>query len=328
MNKRVNLVLALASSVAIAAVSVSAPAAAEPVRISTAVWVGFGPLWLARDLGFFKKHNVDVELVVQDDMKEKFAQLNAGTTHMMATSAGTSVIYMTKANQYQYVIATDDSNGGDGVVAAKGIASLGDLKGKSIALQQGTISEFYLISLLKQAGLKESDVKLTDLKPDDAGKAFLDKKVDAAVTWEPWLSKAKASDFGHLLIDSSATPGLLSDVLLVSTEYAEKHPNEVKAVVAGWNDAVAYLADHQQEAVEIMAKGVGGWLKDPKVFAETLEGVKFYGGDDNKAFFGTKAKPGPLLQTVKEAVSAWSGLGKVQVKVVPEELLNYSFVNG
>jgi len=42
-----------------------------------------------------------------------------------------------------------------------------------------------------------------------------------------------------------------------------------------------------------MAKGVGGWLTDPKVFAETLTGIKLYGGDDNRKFFGTKEKPGP-----------------------------------
>ena len=43
-----------------------------------------------------------------------------------------------------------------------------------------------------------------------------------------------------------------------------------------------------------MAKGVGGWLKDPKEFKATLSGIKFYGGDDNRTFFGTKDKPGPL----------------------------------
>ena len=53
------------------------------------------------------------------------------------------------------------------------------------------------------------------------------------------------------------------------------------------------------EANAIMAKGVGGWLKDPKVFAETLTGIKFYGEEDNKVFFGTKAKPGPLKATVQ-----------------------------
>jgi NitT/TauT family transport system substrate-binding protein len=328
MKKCLSVALVLLGGVGLAGVAPASPAAAETVKIAANIWVGYGPLWLARDLGLFKKHGVDVEIETVESVKDKYSGLVSNKYGVVAGSGGTSVIYMTKPHQFQYFVATDDSNGGDGVVSINEIASLSDLKGKTIALQQGSIAEFYLISLLKQAGLKESDVKLQDMNADDAGKAFLAKKVDAAVTWEPWLSKSKASDFGHLLIDSSATPGLLSDVLISTSDYAEKHPNELKAVVAGWNEAVAYLAEHQQEGIEIMAKAMGGWLKDTKVFAETLEGVKLYGAADNKTFFGTKAKPGPLLETVKEAVSTWSSLGKVQVKVAPEELMNYSFVNG
>jgi NitT/TauT family transport system substrate-binding protein len=77
-----------------------------------------------------------------------------------------------------------------------------------------------------------------------------------------------------------------------------------------------------------MAKGVGGWLKDPKEFKATLSGIKFYGEDDNKAFFGTSAKPGPLATTVKDAIDIWSSLGKLQVKVTPADLINYSYVGG
>ena len=77
-----------------------------------------------------------------------------------------------------------------------------------------------------------------------------------------------------------------------------------------------------------MAKGVGGWLKDPKDFKETLPGIKFYGAEDNKAFFGTKEKPGPLTATVKDAIEIWSSHGKIQVKVTPDDLINYSYIGG
>ena len=50
-------------------------------------------------------------------------------------------------------------------------------------------------------------------------------------------------------------------------------------------------------------------------------GIKFYGGDDNKAFFGTKAKPGPLANTVQEAIDIWSSHGKLQVKTTPADLI-------
>ena len=307
----------------------SAPARADDtVKIAHSTWVGYGPLYIARDKGIFKKNGVDVDLVVMEDPKERFPTLMADKIQMIASTVDTALLYLKKPTDFQYVVAIDDSNGGDGIVAVKGIKTIADLKGKRVAVNEGSVSEFYLNVLLTKAGLKESDLNTINMTAGDAGGAFVAKRVDAAVTWEPWLTKGKSTDFGHLLVDSSSTPGLITDVIIVKTDWAKKHQKEVAAIVKSWNEAVAYYRAHPDESIAIMAKGVGGWLKDPKDFKETLPGIKFYGGDDNKAFFGSKAKPGPLSTTVREAIDVWSSHGKLQVKVTPADLINYSFVNG
>ena len=96
---------------------------------------------------------------------------------------------------------------------------------------------------------------------------------------------------------------LAGNAWFVKTAWANAHKKDVEAIVKSWNEAVAYYRANPDESIAIMAKGVGGWLKDPKEFKSTLPGIKFYGGDDNKAFFGTSAKPGPLANTVKVAGS-------------------------
>lgn len=328
MRRHLGLVAAIVGGITLAGMVAPAPAVADPVKIAVNTWVGFGPLYLARDKGIFQKHGVEVELTPMEKTSEKYSSFIAGKFDMAAGGAGTSVIYITEPDQLQYVAGLDDSNGGDGVVAKKEITSLADLKGKSVAVDMGGISGFYLGALLKTAGLKFSDIKIVEMASDDVGKKFIDKQFDAGVTWEPWLSKAKATDFSHLLIDSSATPGLLSDALIARKDFVAKHPKEVKAIVDSWNEAIDYYNANKQESIEIMAKAMGDWLKDPKVFAETLEGVRYYGASDNKAFFGTKDKPGALYQTVKEAIAVWSDLGKVKVKIKPEDMMNYDFVNG
>jgi NitT/TauT family transport system substrate-binding protein len=181
--------------------------------------------------------------------------------------------------------------------------------------------------LLAKAGIQESDLNIVNMTAADAGGAFVSKRVDAAVTWEPWLSKGKSTDHGHLLVDSSTTPGLITDAIIGKTDWINAHQKEVAAIVKSWNEAVAYYRSNPDDAIAIMAKGVGGWLKDPKDFKDTLGGIKFYGADDNKAFFGTKDKPGPLTQTVQEALDVWSSHGKVQVKTTPAQLIDYDFVN-
>jgi len=327
MKRTISTLLALATGVALAAAAAPVPARADTIKIAHSTWVGYGPLYIARDKGIFKKNGVEVDLIVVEDPKERFPTLMADKIDVIASTVDTALLYLKTPQDFQYVVAIDDSNGGDGIVANKDIKSVGDLKGKQVAVNEGSVSEFYLNVLLAKAGLKESDLKTVNMTASDAGTAFVSKRVDAAVTWEPWLSRGKASDHGHLLVDSSTTPGLITDVLIAKSSWIAAHHKDVEGLVKSWNEAVAYYREHPDESIEIMAKGVGGWLKDPKEFKETLTGIKFYGGGDNKTFFGIKEKPGPLYQTVQSAIDIWSSHGKLQVKVAPSDLINYTFVN-
>ncbi len=171
------------------------PASADTVTIAHSTWVGYGPLYIARDKGIFKKNGVDVDLVVMEDPKERFPTLMADRIQMIASTVDTALLYLKKPTDFQYVVAIDDSNGGDGIVALKDIKSIADLKGKKVAVNDGSVSEFYLNVLLGKAGLKESDLNTVNMTAADAGSAFVAKRVDAAVTWEPWLTKGKSDRF-------------------------------------------------------------------------------------------------------------------------------------
>ncbi len=326
--KRAGLKLAaLLFGVAVLPLLPSGRALAETVRIAHSTWVGYGPLYIARDKGFFKQNGVDVELIVMEDPKERFPAMMADRIQMIASTVDTALLYLKKPTDFQYVVAIDDSDGGDGIVAKKAITSIADLKGKKVAVDDGSVSDFYLNVLLGKAGLKDSDLNTVNMTAADAGGAFVAGRVDAAVTWEPWLSRGKATKFGHLLVDSSTSPGLITDVLIAKTDWVKAHSSDAAAVVKSWNEAVAYYEAHPDESIAIMAKGVGGWLKNPKDFKETLPGIKFYDAAANKAFFGTAAKPGPLANTTQAAIDIWSGHGKLQVKPTPADLINYTYVN-
>ncbi len=300
---------------------------ADTVKIAFSTWVGYGPFYIAAEKGYFKQNGVDVELVKMEDPKERFPTLMADRIQMIASTVDTALLYMKTPNDFQYVVAIDDSNGGDGIVAKKDITSLADLKGKKVAVNKGSVSEFYLNALLDKTSLKESDLNVVNMTAADAGSAFVTNRVDAAVTWEPWLSRGKTTSFGHLLTDSSKTPGLITDVLIAKTDWIKSHPQDVEAIVKSWEEAVAFYEQHPDEAIPIMAKGVGGWLKDPKDFKDTLSGIKFYDAEANKQFFGTKQNPGPLEGTIKQAIAIWGAQNKLQVKPDPLQMMNFSFVN-
>ena len=75
-----------------------------------------------------------------------------------------------------------------------------------------------------------------------------------------------------------------------------------------------------------MARAVGDWLRDPRVFADVLSGVRFYDRAANARFFGTAERPGPLYRVVQHAQDVWGGLGKLQGQLAPKDLVSHAVV--
>jgi NitT/TauT family transport system substrate-binding protein len=304
------------------------PAQAETLKLAHSTWVGYGPFYIAKEKGFFADENVDVELVVMENTPLKMGALMAGKVDMVASTADEFPVYMKPGKSLRYILAVDNSKGGDGVVANEEIQTVADLRGKTVAFEEGSVSQFFINALLREAGLGQDDIDMVNMTATDAGMAFTARRVDAAVTWEPHLSQGARSEHGHRLIDSSQRPGLIVDVIAVLDTTARERREELAGFVRAWNRALAYLAAHPEESHRLMAEGVGGWLEDPAVFAETLGGIEYLDLAANRDLFGTAAAPGQLYTTVGYAIDIWSGFGKVQVEIEPDDLIDHSFIDG
>ncbi len=302
-------------------------ASAEPLRLAHSTWVGYGPFYIAKEKGFFKDEGIDVELIVIEDTKIRIPTLAAGKIDALATTVDTILPYISDKQKFTYIFAIDDSNGGDGIVANKDIKTIADLKGKKVGYSEGSTSQFYLAVLLKEAGLSLSDIDSVNMSAGDAGSAFVTKRIDAAVTWEPWLTRGKQAEHGHLLVDSSTKPGLITDVAITTPEKLAARKDDFKALARAWYRAVDFANSHPDEANAIMAKGVGGWLKKPEVFAETRTGIRFYDEAANRAYFGTPDKPGAITKTISDAVDLWYSLGKMKLRPNPTDLITFDIVN-
>jgi NitT/TauT family transport system substrate-binding protein len=310
----------------VAALLVAAGAAqaarAEPLRIGYQTWVGNGPLFVAQEKGLFAKEGVQVTLIDMAIHEAMYAGLFAGQIDVFPGSVDDMLPHFDPEDPYVCFMALDESHGGDGIVANKDIKSIADLKGKTVAFPKGTVSEFYLNVLLRQAGLMESDLETVDLGADDAGNAFLLQELDAAVTWEPWLTQGKQTAHGHLLADSSQTPGLLVDCLLAKTYLFDERLTEFRALARAWDEAVHYAEAHPDEANQIMARHVGGG-DDAAAFAKALKGVRFYDAARNREFFGTREQPGQIYQTSQYAIDIWSSLGALHTKLTPADVIRH-----
>lgn len=317
----------LLAAVLSACLVVSKSSAADTFTLGYATWVGNGPFFIALEKGFFSEEGVEVEMVTMDDPKVRMAALQARRIDAAAAGLDNILFFVKPDLPLQYLLVLDDSKGGDGIIARTEIQTIADLKGKQVAYSEGSVSQYLLNVMLRRAGLSIDDIGGVNMTVGDAGSAFVAGRLDAAVVWEPWLTRAKNTDFGHVLVDTSEAPGLIMDVLVTRPDVVQSRQDELAAVVRAWFRAVDHMHSNPQESNEIMARGTGGWLKDPDVFAETLAGVEIFGRDRNREFVGTNDNPGEMKNAVQTAIDTWRSFGKLKDELDPDKLINYTFVN-
>ncbi len=298
-------------------------ARAEPLRIGYLTWVGNGPFFVAQEKGLFAKEETEVELIDMSTHEAMYAGLFAAQVDVISVTVDDMLPNFDSADPYVCVMAIDELLGGDGIIARNDIQSIADLRGKSVAFPARTVSEFYLNVLLRKAGLSEAEIKPVEMSFDDAANAFLMREVDAAVSAEPWLTQGRQSEHGHLLADSSETPGLIVDCLVAKANVFDARLTEFRGLARAWDEAVHYAEAHPDEANQIMASHVGGGNDDPAAFAESLKGVRFYDAARNRKFFGTREQPGQVYQTSQYGIDVWSSLGALHTKLSPAEVIRH-----
>lgn len=301
---------------------------AETLTLAHSTWVGYGPFYIARDKGFFEEEGVDIELQIMENTPLKMGALMAGHVDLVASTADEFPIYMKPGRVLKYILAVDNSNGGDGIVSNKDIMTVADLRGKKVAFEEGSVSQFFINALLLEAGMTQDDIEMVNMTATDAGVAFVAGRVDAAVTWEPHLTQGEKAEHGRLLVDSSEKPGLIVDVVAVTEETMREQGDELRAFVRAWQRALDFLESNPEEAYKIMADGVGGWLSDPAEFEAVVTGIEYLDLDRNKEMFGSAEAPGQLHQTLGDAIAIWSSFDKVQVEnLTPADVIDPSYLN-
>ena len=90
-----------------------------------------------------------------------------------------------------------------GLLVPKGssITSIKQLKGKKIAVAQGSSADYHLVTVLEKAGLSVHDVTLEYLQPAAAHAALSSGSVDAWDVWSPFVEQAVTQDHARILVD-------------------------------------------------------------------------------------------------------------------------------
>jgi NitT/TauT family transport system substrate-binding protein len=191
---------------------------------------------------------------------------------------------LAKGVPLKVVLVNDNSAGNDAVMASPKLKTMQALKGKTVALEEFSVSHFLLVTALTKNGMTPADVKIVNLSAGDAAAAFIAGRVDAATVWNPWVNQIELSGKGQALFTSKNIPGLIPDLLVAQEKSLAANRKEYLGMVKAWFDVVKFLQDKPDEAAKIMAKVVGMEPAEYKVF---LPGTRFFGPKENLEAFGT-----------------------------------------
>ena len=116
-------------------------------------WTGFAPLTLAKEAGIFKKNGLDVTIKKVPQASRHLA-IQSGDIQCAATTVETWIVWNANGVATKQIFQLDKSYGADGMVVRNDVASIKDLKGKTVAASAPGHSPYFALAwMLKKNGL-------------------------------------------------------------------------------------------------------------------------------------------------------------------------------
>ncbi len=291
MTRRLPHLLILSLAVLLAGCQ---PAPEAELRIGTNVWPGYEPLYLARSLGLLPD---GAKLIEYPASTETMRALRGGVIEAGALTLDEVLTLRAQGVDLRVVLVMDESAGADAVVAQGGIAGIGDLAGKRLGAETTALGAWMTHLLLAKAGLKAEDVNIVPLPADEQEDAFLQRKVDAVITFEPVKSRllARGKPLGaHVIFDSRDIPGKVVDVLAVRSEALASHRKGLRALLAAWFGALDFMRRHPEEALRRLAPRLG---IPPAQVRQAFDGLRLPDVAQNRALLGAGGASPALAAT-------------------------------
>ena len=301
------------------AVFAASPAVAQTkVAIGYSGWTGFAPLYLAKEAGIFAKNGLDVTLKKVPQASRHLA-IASGDLQCAATTVETWVVWNANGVATTQIFQMDKSYGADGMVTRKDIASIKDLKGKSVAASApGTSPYFALAWMLKKNGLTVKDVTVVNMEPGPAAQAFLAGQNDAAMTYEPYLSSVREKPDAGKIIATTLDYPMVMDTVGCTPKFLADNPDAAKALAQSYFDAVDMIKSDEAKSYEIMGADV---KQTGAQFAGSAKYLRWQDKEANKKFFS-----GEHATFSKEAADLLLEIGVIKLLPDMSKLADTKFI--
>ncbi len=270
----------LAYTSALAALSCLAGCArSHSLNIAIFPWIGYAPLYLARDFGWLP---AGVSLVEGGNTQEALDAVRQGRADGATLTLDEVLRARASGLDLAVVMVFNESTGADVLLARPGISALADLAGRPIGVEHTAVGMLMLVKALQAGGLALSDVEPVDLAPDRQLEAWRQGKLDAVVSYEPHVSLL-LREGAVRLFDSRSIPDTILDVLAVRRDRLASVARLLTDLMGAHFQALEHIRANRQDALHRIA---GYFGVQPNEVRSALAGIDLPDLFGNRIFFG------------------------------------------
>jgi NitT/TauT family transport system substrate-binding protein len=290
-----------------------------PITVAAHVWVGYQPLFLARDRGWLKPDLVT--LLETRTTRESLEAVRSGKAQAAAVTLDEMLTARAAGLPMTAVLVFNTSMGADMLLAEAGITALSQLKGQRIALEDSSVANIMLAEILREAGLKQSEVTLLRIPVNEHPTAWHRHASDAFITYEPVAGQLLARGLVRLF-DSRQIPDTILDVLAFRSDALDNvHAEAIRHLLRGHFQALDSLVRNPQDAAYRLSARLA--LPAPAVL-QAFKGIVLPSLQVNHRLLnGELAQLLPTARRVAEILQRSSG---VPVAENWQDLVNGSFL--
>ncbi len=203
------------------------------------------PFVIAEKNGYFTKAGVNVKIEHFTSAKDRDSALQSGKLDGVITDV-LAVAFANEGGIDLKMIARSEGN--ILLMAGKdsGIKTINDLKGRSVGLSTNTIMEYTVDQMLVSAGMQASDINKIAIPPLPTRLEMLQGgKIDAAILPEPLAGLAIKG--GAVTLSTTDELKNKAGAIAFTGKCLKENPNEIKAIVAAYNQAADDLQKQPPE---------------------------------------------------------------------------------
>lgn len=260
------------------------------------------PVFVAQERGLFKKHGVEVQLVRFETAQPMMDALVGGSISVGGYCALPITFAAIARSKRPLVFISgmmeDDQHPISLMLVKKGAAfdSLKDLAGKRIGILPTRAYEMWLRALLSANDVDPNDVVIQQIAPPQQAAALRSGSIDALFTNDPAATAAQTVGTGVVLLPGTALVPRMTGLspfyfgsFNVDAQFAAQNPDIVRRLAGVLDEAIEFIAQHQNEARAAMARFLPEEQRDlvvrfpPSLFKKTnavtqadLEAVRDY----------------------------------------------------